>query len=158
MKILVIHGPNLNLLGVREPDIYGVLTMDEINRRISSEAEKCGVEIDFYQSNHEGAIVDRIQECMGRVDGIVMNPAAYTHYSIAIRDAIAAVKVPTVEVHLSEIQEREEFRHVSVIRDVCVKQIAGKGVDSYLEALRYLASEFLPEKEENRKRDKSELE
>lgn len=157
MKILVIHGPNINLLGVREPDIYGVLTMEEINRQIGLEAEKYGVEIDFFQSNHEGAIVDRIQECMGTVDGIVMNPAAYTHYSIAIRDAVAAVKVPTVEVHLSEIQSREEFRHISVIKDVCVLQIAGKGVNSYLEGLRYLAAEYLPNQEKRSRQDKSEL-
>lgn len=139
MKIMVIHGPNLNLLGVREPDIYGVLTLDEINQQIEKEAERLGVQVEFYQSNHEGAIVDVIQQCMGKADGIVMNPAAYTHYSIAIRDAVAAVLIPTVEVHLSEIREREAFRQVSVMKDVCRKQICGKGVGSYLEALRFLA-------------------
>lgn len=139
MKIMVIHGPNLNLLGVREPDIYGVLTLDEINQQIKREADRLGVQVEFYQSNHEGAIVDVIQQCMGKADGIVMNPAAYTHYSIAIRDAVAAVLIPTVEVHLSEIREREAFRQVSVMKDVCRKQICGKGVGSYLEALRFLA-------------------
>lgn len=139
MKIMVIHGPNLNLLGVREPDIYGVLTLDEINQQIKREADRLGVQVEFYQSNHEGAIVDVIHQCMGKADGIVMNPAAYTHYSIAIRDAVAAVLIPTVEVHLSEIREREAFRQVSVMKDVCRKQICGKGVGSYLEALRFLA-------------------
>lgn len=139
MKIAVIHGPNLNLLGVREPEIYGLLTLEEINQQIRREAKDLGIQVEFYQSNHEGAIVDFIQQCMGKADGIVINPAAYTHYSIAIRDAVAAVMIPAVEVHLSEIREREAFRQISVVKDVCKKQICGKGAGSYLEALHFLA-------------------
>ena len=139
MKIEVINGPNLNMLGIREPEIYGSLTLNEINQRLIQKGKELGIALDFFQSNHEGAIIDRIQECYGTVDGIVINPGAYTHYSIAIRDAIAAVGIPTVEVHLSDINSREDFRKISVIKNVCVKQIWGKGVDSYTEALEYLA-------------------
>jgi 3-dehydroquinate dehydratase-2 len=139
MKIQVINGPNLNMLGIREPEIYGSLTLDEINHRLSRKGDELGIDLDFFQSNHEGAIIDKIQECYGTVDGIVINPGAYTHYSIAIRDAIAAVGIQAVEVHLSDINSREDFRKISVIKSVCVKQIWGKGVDSYTEALEYLA-------------------
>ena len=139
MKIEVINGPNLNMLGIREPEIYGSLTLNEINQRLIQKGKELGIALDFFQSNHEGAIIDRIQECYGTVDGIVINPGAYTHYSIAIRDAIAAVGIPTVEVHLSDINSREDFRKISVIKNVCVKQIWGKGIDSYTEALEYLA-------------------
>jgi 3-dehydroquinate dehydratase-2 len=139
MKIEVINGPNLNMLGIREPEIYGSLTLNEINQRLIRKGEELGIALDFFQSNHEGAIIDKIQECYGTVDGIVINPGAYTHYSIAIRDAIASVGIPTVEVHLSDINSREDFRKISVIKSVCAKQIWGKGIDSYTEALEYLA-------------------
>ncbi|WP_027399634.1 type II 3-dehydroquinate dehydratase [Anaerovorax odorimutans] len=136
MKLQVINGPNLNMLGIREPKIYGKLTLDDINKRIEEEASRYNILVEFYQSNHEGDIIDKIQSCFNEIDGIIINPAAYTHYSIAIRDAIASVSIPTIEVHLSNINNREEFRKKSVIKDVCIEQISGKGIDSYLEALR----------------------
>jgi len=138
MKIQIINGPNLNMLGIREPEIYGSLTLDEINNKLLEIGKSHNLELLFYQSNHEGSIVDKIQECLGQVDGIVINPGAYTHYSIAIRDAIAAVGIPTVEVHLSDINSREDFRKISVIKNVCIKQVWGKGVNSYIEALEFL--------------------
>lgn len=138
MKIQVINGPNLNMLGIREPEIYGTLTLQQIEEQVKAKAEELGITLSFYQSNHEGNIVDQIQSCYGQADGIIINPAAHTHYSIAVRDAISAVGIPTVEVHLSKIQEREEFRRTSVVRDVCLAQIAGKGVLSYTEALEFL--------------------
>lgn len=131
MKILVIHGPNLNLLGKREPEKYGTTTLNEINSLLEKEASNLNVELNFYQSNTEGEIVTKIQEAMGIYDGIVINPAAYTHTSIAIRDAILAVNIPTVEVHLSNIHQREEFRHISYIAPVALGQICGFGADSY---------------------------
>ena len=134
-KILVIHGPNLNLLGTREPEIYGSLTMEDINRRMEDRARRAGVEAEFLQSNHEGAIVDAIQQARGKYGFIILNAAAYTHYSIAIRDAIGAVDVPVIEVHLSNIHRREEFRHHSVIAPVVMGQVAGLGAESYLAAL-----------------------
>jgi len=136
-KIAVIHGPNLNLLGEREPDKYGTETLDSINRRIRTLGSELGVECEFFQSNGEGEIVSRIQEA-GGYDGIILNAAAYTHTSVAIRDAVAAVKAPVVEVHLSNVAAREEFRHVSLIAPVCRGTIAGFGGDSYLLALRAL--------------------
>lgn len=139
MKIQIINGPNLNMLGIREPEIYGSLTLEEMNRQLSEMGEELGLSLDFYQSNHEGDIIDKIQSCYGSADGIVINPGAYTHYSIAIRDAIAAVGIPTVEVHLSDINSREDFRKVSVIKNVCVRQIWGKGIRSYSEALEFLS-------------------
>ncbi|NCO66085.1 MAG: type II 3-dehydroquinate dehydratase [Candidatus Aquicultor secundus] len=135
-KILVIHGPNLNLLGKREEAVYGTVTLDEINGMIKDEAGNCGLDVEFYQSNYEGDIVDRIQTAAGRVDCIIINPAAFTHYSIAVRDALAAVKIPAVEVHLSNIHAREEFRHTSVTAPVAVGQIAGFGPQSYVLAVR----------------------
>lgn len=133
MRIRVIHGPNLNLLGLREPDLYGQDTLDIINRKIQELARSLGVEVQIFQSNSEGEIVDLIHQCLGgRADALVINPAAYTHYSIAIRDAVAAVRIPTVEVHLSNIHAREEFRHRSVIAPVACGQIAGFGSNSYL--------------------------
>ena len=134
-KLLVIHGPNLNLLGTREPEIYGSLTMEDINRRVEARAKRAGVEVDFFQSNHEGALVDAIQQARGKYGFIILNAAAYTHYSIAIRDAIGAIDVPVIEVHLSNIHKREEFRHHSVIAPVVMGQVAGLGVESYLAAL-----------------------
>jgi 3-dehydroquinate dehydratase II len=131
-RISVVHGPNLNLLGKRETGIYGVKSLAQINTELEAEASRLGIGLDFFQSNAEGAIVDHLHSCMGRVDGVVINAAAYTHYSIAIRDAIAAIKLPVVEVHLSNIHKREEFRHVSVIAPVCVGQISGFGAHSYV--------------------------
>lgn len=139
MNILIINGPNLNLLGKREPEIYGYETLEDINKMIATEASKLGVNTDFFQSNHEGAIIDRIHEAMGVIDAIIINPGAYTHYSYAIRDAISSVNIPTIEVHLSDIHSREEFRKVSVIKDVCVKQISGLGPKGYINALNDLA-------------------
>ncbi|MEA4988583.1 MAG: type II 3-dehydroquinate dehydratase [Anaerovorax sp.] len=148
MKIQVINGPNLNMLGKREPEIYGTLTLDEINRILEEEGIKNNVVFSFFQSNHEGAIVDCIQQCYESVDGIIINPAAYTHYSIAIRDAIASINVPVVEVHLTKIDERETFRSISVTKDVCKEQFFGKGIHSYLEALSYLIEKCKESKKE----------
>jgi len=136
-NILVIHGPNLNLLGTRETQIYGTLTLKAINAKIKREAGRQAT-VKFFQANGEGEIIDYIHKQSAWADGIVMNPAAYTHYSIAIRDAIAAVKVPTVEVHLSNLIKREKFRRISVIKDVCIGQIPGLGWKSYTEGLKLL--------------------
>ena len=140
MKILVMHGPNLNLLGKREPEIYGGCTLDEINNRMSALARELGVDIFFFQSNHEGELVQKIQDAMGSIDAIVINPGAYTHTSVAIRDAIAASGIPTVETHISNIYRREEFRKHSYISSVAVGQISGFGPESYLLALRAAAA------------------
>lgn len=140
MKILVVHGPNLNLLGVREPEKYGSLTMEEINEAMQKLADELGVQLEFFQSNCEGSLVSKIQEVKKGFDGIIINPAAYTHTSIAIRDAILAVTKPCVEVHLSNIYTREEFRHHSYIAPVCVGQISGFRIDSYLLGLRALVN------------------
>lgn len=140
-KVDVIHGPNLNMLGKREIGIYGGKTLDQINNEIAEEAGRLGVEITFYQSNVEGDLVTRIQQGRGRLDGIIINAAAYTHYSIALRDAIAAVQVPTVEVHISNIYKRESFRHLSVIAPVCIGQICGLGSHGYVLGLRALMEE-----------------
>ena len=134
-KILVMNGPNLNLLGTREPEIYGSLTLADIHERLRCRANEAGLEIEFMQSNHEGGLVDAIQRARRTVDYIILNAAALTHYSIALRDAIAAVDVPVIEVHLSNIHKREEFRHKSVIAPVVLGQIAGFGAESYLAAL-----------------------
>ncbi len=136
MNILVLHGPNLNLLGTREPVVYGKRTLDEINSALTHLAEELGVSIKCVQSNSEGALIDEIHAAVGTFNGIVINPAAYTHSSIAIRDAISAVSLPTVEVHLSNIHQREEFRTRSFIAPVAVGQISGFGLDSYLLGLR----------------------
>lgn len=138
MRVLVIHGPNLNLLGEREPEIYGTLTLDEINRRIRDEAAELGIEVRCFQSNSEGAIIDAIHGARREADAIIINPGAYTHYSVAIRDALAAVALPAIEVHLSNVHAREEFRRHSVIAPVVRGQIVGLGVQGYLLALRGL--------------------
>ncbi len=134
-RILVLHGPNLNLLGTREPEIYGSTTLDDINEMIAERAAEVGIETAFYQSNHEGDLVDAIQQANHKFDFIIFNAAAFTHYSIAIRDAIAAIDVPVIEVHISNIHQREEFRHTSVLAPVAMGQICGLGVESYLAAL-----------------------
>jgi len=131
-QILVLHGPNLNLLGSREPERYGTATLEEVNRKITALAESKDVEVDAFQSNSEGALVERIQTAHGRYDAIIINAAAYTHTSIAIRDALLAVNIPTVEVHLSNIYQRETFRHTSRIADVVIGQVSGFGAQSYL--------------------------
>lgn len=139
MKILILNGPNMNMLGIREPEIYGEQTYDDLVDMIREHAVKRNVEVSFVQSNHEGVLVDAIQEAyFNRTDGIVFNPAAYTHTSIAIADAMKAVRIPTVEVHVSEPDEREEFRRVSMIRDLVVYRVAGQGLQGYLTALDYL--------------------
>ena len=135
MKILVINGPNLNMLGIREPGIYGSETYATLLDKISAHAKKRGVSVDFFQSNHEGALVDKIQEAFGSTDGIVINPGAYTHTSIALLDALKAVAIPTVEVHISDVSKREAFRSVSYIRDACIGSVIGHGTDGYLEAV-----------------------
>lgn len=140
MNILIINGPNLNLLGLREPDIYGKRTYRDLVELIRAEAEQLGVSVEFVQSNHEGALVDAIQDAYGRFDGIVINPGAYTHTSIALLDAVKAVGVPTIEVHISDPDLREDFRKISYIRAACIASIKGHGLEGYLEALRLLAS------------------
>ena len=136
MNVLVMHGPNLNLLGKREPDIYGTVTLEEINSRLASLARELGTDIAFFQSNHEGELVQKIQDAMGAFQAIVINPGAYTHTSVALRDAIASTGILAVEVHLSNIYRREEFRQHSYISGVALGQIAGFGLESYLLGLR----------------------
>ena len=138
MKILVINGPNLNLLGIREPDIYGRQTYDELVAFIGRTAAACGAEVEVRQTNHEGVIVDWIQECRGKFDALVINAAAYTHTSVAIHDAIKAVRIRTVEVHLSEPKNRDDFRKVSFIESVAEKTCSGRGFESYADAIHYL--------------------
>lgn len=139
MKIVVINGPNLNMLGIREPDIYGHTTYDDLCRQLRCHGEQLGVELEIYQSNHEGDLVDRIQAAYGQAEGIVINPAAYTHTSVALLDALKAVSIPTVEVHISDPDSREDFRRVSLVRAACVKTISGHGIKGYLEAMDFLA-------------------
>ena len=138
VKILVINGPNLNMLGVREPDRYGRETYADLVAKIQRHCAARGVEVEVFQSNHEGALVDAIQGAYGTADGIVINPAAYTHTSVALLDAVKAVSIPTVEVHISKVEEREDFRQVSYIRAACVHTITGQGTDGYLMAMDFL--------------------
>jgi 3-dehydroquinate dehydratase-2 len=139
-KILVLNGPNINMLGIREPAIYGNITLVEIEKGLSSLAKELKVEVESFQSNHEGKIVDKIQDSINKIFGIIINPAAFTHTSIAIRDALFSISVPTIEVHISNIYVREKFRHKSYITAATVGQITGLGIDSYLFALRKIAS------------------
>ncbi|MDY6861616.1 MAG: type II 3-dehydroquinate dehydratase [Thermodesulfobacteriota bacterium] len=143
-KIIVLHGPNLNLLGKREPEVYGSFSLEEINKRLMSLAKSLGVSVDFFQSNKEGELIEKIHETSDRYDAIIINPAAYTHTSIALRDAIISVKIPTFEVHISNIYRREDFRHKSYIADIAIGQISGFGANSYLLGLR-AAVDYLKE-------------
>lgn len=138
MKILILHGPNLNLLGAREPDIYGSLTLEEINNRLVELGKSLGAEVTCMQSNHEGALVDALHEAGEWADGVVFNPGGYTHTSVALRDAVTAIAIPVVEVHLSNVDAREEFRHTSLISGACKGKIAGFGWQSYALGLRAL--------------------
>lgn len=140
MKLLILNGPNLNLLGLREPEIYGSVNYETLCRMIRDHAAEMGAEAEIYQSNHEGDLVDQIQAAMNRFDGIVINPAAYTHTSVALLDALRAVQIPTVEVHISDMDQRESFRRVSYVRPACVAAIIGHGVQGYLEAMDLLLS------------------
>lgn len=135
MKILVLNGPNINMLGIREPNLYGTETYDTLIQKIKDYCDERKIETTFFQSNHEGALVDKIQEAFGVYDAIVMNPAAYTHTSVALLDALKSVKIPCVEVHISDVSAREDFRQVSYVRAACFKTISGLGTDGYLRAV-----------------------
>jgi len=145
MKFLIMNGPNINMLGIREPAVYGSQNFEALQSFIRSACQEAGVECELYQSNHEGALVDKIQEAYGKIDGIVINPAAYTHTSVALLDAVKAVNIPTVEVHISDVSAREDFRQVSYIRLACVKTIAGLGFEGYRQAILFL-KDYLTEK------------
>jgi 3-dehydroquinate dehydratase-2 len=140
MKILVINGPNLNLLGIREPDVYGTDTLEDIENWLDNQSEASSHEINWIQSNHEGELIDQLHNSIGKFDGIIFNPGAYTHYSYALRDAVASIPIPTIEIHLSDINQREGFRKISVIKDKCIGQICGLGKLGYLEALKALTN------------------
>ena len=142
MKILIINGPNLNMLGIREPDHYGRETYADLVKKIENYCESREIDCGCYQSNHEGCLVDKIQQAYGNTDGIVINPGAYTHTSVAILDAVKSVSIPTVEVHISKVEEREDFRRISYIRLAAVKTITGHGTDGYLEAINFLAENY----------------
>ena len=136
MKLLVINGPNMNLLGMREPELYGDRTLADLEDRLETHAKACGAELECYQSNHEGALVDRLQQAWrDGVDGIVFNPAAYTHTSVALLDTLKAIRIPTVEVHLTKIEEREDFRRVSLIREAVIATVSGEGFPGYIRAM-----------------------
>lgn len=142
MKILVINGPNLNMLGIREPNIYGTNTYESLCDLIYKHSNDIGIETKIFQSNHEGDLVDEIQNAFGNFDGIVINPAAYTHTSVALLDAIKAVGIPTVEVHISDVSKREDFRQISYVRSAVFKTISGHGFDGYIEAIDFLVENF----------------
>ena len=146
MKILVINGPNINMLGIREPGIYGKENFQDLLNLLNETGDNLGVKIEQYQSNHEGCLVDKIQEAYGNVDGIVINPAAYTHTSVAILDALKSVTIPTVEVHISDVTSREDFRQISYARLACEKTIMGQGIDGYRQAIEYLVKKYKKEK------------
>ena len=145
MHILVLNGPNLNMLGVREPEHYGTGTLAELEQMLRDEAARLGITVTCFQSNHEGALVDKIQEAYGTADGILINPAAYTHTSVALLDAVKAVKLPTVEVHISDPDSRDEFRKISYVRQACIATVKGKGFPGYLEGLRLLVDHIRQE-------------
>lgn len=147
MKILVLNGPNINMLGIREPGIYGADNFEKLCQNVKDYAALKGIEVELYQSNHEGCLVDKIQECYGKVDGIVFNPGAYTHTSIAILDAVKSVSIPTVEVHISKVEEREDFRQVSYIRKACFKTITGHGIAGYTEGMQAIIDLLNEEKQ-----------
>ena len=138
MKLLVLNGPNINMLGIREPGVYGSQSYSELLRLLDLWAKELGIEMEHYQSNHEGCLVDKIQTAYGNFDGIVINPAAYTHTSIAILDALKAVAIPAVEVHISDVKSREDFRQISYAGKACIKTIMGQGLDGYRQAMAYL--------------------
>ena len=138
MKILILHGPNLNLLGTREPEVYGSLTLESLNEKLIAEGQKMGLNITCQQSNHEGTLIDALHSASEWADGVIFNPAGYTHTSVALRDAISAIKIPVVEVHISNVHAREEFRHKSLISAVCAGTISGFGWQSYLLGMRAL--------------------
>ena len=142
MKILVLNGPNINMVGIREPGIYGMQTFADLRQLLDDTAKELGVEFEQFQSNHEGALVDKIQESYGKVDGIVINPAAYTHTSVAILDALKAVSIPAVEVHISDVDAREPFRQVSYAGMYCEKTVKGQGLQGYAVAMRYLWEKY----------------
>ena len=139
MKILVINGPNMNMLGIRQPEIYGTQSYDDLVSILQNKADELGIEISFMQSNHEGDLVDAIQQAYPDTDGIIINPAGYTFTSVTILDAVKAVGIPTVEVHMSDLKKRDDFRQISYIRQACIANCMGKGFDSYIEALELLA-------------------
>lgn len=143
MHILVINGPNINMLGIREPDIYGRNTYADLCELLKAKADEAGIEVELFQSNHEGLIVDKIQESLGKADGIVINPAAYTHTSVAILDALKAVAIPTCEVHISDVSSREDFRQVSFVGMYAEKTFAGYGFDGYILAMEYLKEKYI---------------
>lgn len=145
MKILVLNGPNLNMLGIREPDIYGKNTYSDLVNMINEYCKNEGITVEIFQSNHEGALVDKIQEAYKKFDGIVINPAAYTHTSVALLDALKSVGIPTIEVHISDVSTREDFRQVSFIRSYCIKTVCGLGFAGYVEAIKHL-KEYLGDK------------
>ncbi|WP_297406681.1 type II 3-dehydroquinate dehydratase [uncultured Cetobacterium sp.] len=140
MKILVINGPNLNFLGCREPEVYGSKSLEELNKELLTMGNKLNMEINFFQSNHEGKIIDKIHENYGKIDYLVINPGGLTHYSISLRDAILATEIKTIEVHISNVYSREEFRHKSVISDIAIGKISGFGIEGYKMAIYYLDS------------------
>lgn len=140
MKITVINGANINFIGIREPEIYGKKTYSDLVNMIKKHCAEKNIDVEIYQSNHEGDLVDKIQECYLKSDGIVINPGAYTHTSVAIADALKAVNIPTVEVHISDVSKREDFRQISYVREVCVATVSGKGLDGYIEAIEILRS------------------
>lgn len=142
MKILVLNGPNINMLGIREPGIYGKETFQNLLELLAKTAEELGIEIEQFQSNHEGCLVDKIQSAYGKIDGIVINPAAYTHTSIAILDALKSVAIPAVEVHISDVSTREDFRQISYARLACEKTIMGQGIEGYRQAIEYLVNKY----------------
>ena len=148
MRILVINGPNINMLGIREPDIYGKGSYADLCSIIESYAAEKGVEVKLFQSNHEGSIVDEIQAAYGKFDGIVINPAAYTHTSVALLDALKAVSLPAAEVHISDVDSREDFRRISYVRQACIKTVSGHGFEGYLEAID-IVSDYLNQRTEN---------